>query len=226
MRFLGMILAVAGFAIAFIYPSYQVAHTGEEVAKFRVFDRETGHWKTGWKSHKVRLTSDMAPLRIRISGKGLAGANWTGSFLNFNVEIKGADGIVFSDRLDINIEDSNLIGESRDSKRAIPENLFRVSQDFGIVDNGTYTVSVKPVEEFDTSIAYMDVYVVANVEEPATQFQPLGYAALGLGVVLFVLGRSRKRRKKSKNRVAKKQASNHKTKNKPEQKWGRQAKDD
>lgn len=221
MRFLGLILIVAGAVIAFIYPSYQVGHTGNEVAKFRVFDRETGHWKTGWKSHKVRLTSDMAPLRIRISGKGLPGANWTGSFLNFKVQLKGNDGVVFSDVLDINIEDSNQIGESRDSKRNIPENLFRVSQDFGVIDNGTYELSVKPVEKFDTSIAYMDAYIVANVEEPITQFQPLGFAALGLGVVLFVLGRRKRKNKKHKADIHK-QRQKHKQKHK----WGRQAKDD
>ena len=225
MRFLGIILIVAGAAIAFIYPSYQVSHTGNEVAKFRVFDRETGHWKTGWKSHNVRLTSDMAPLRIRISGKGLAGANWTGSFLNFMVQLKGKDSVVFSDMLDINIEDSNQIGESRDSKRNIPKNLFRVSREFGVIDDGTYELSIKPVEEFDTSIAYMDAYVVANVEESITQFQPLGYAALGLGVVLFVLGRRNRKNKKRKNKKRKNQKSNAK-KQLPKLKWGRQTKDD
>lgn len=219
MRFIGIILAVAGFAIAFVYPSYQVAHTGEEVAKFRVFDRETGHWKTGWKSHKVRLTSDMAPLRIRLSGKGVSQAIWRKDFLKFSVQLEGENGISFSNELDIRVRDSDETDTSSNTTRNIPKTLFRVSQDFGIIDDGTYTLSVKPVEDFDTSIGYMDAYVVANVEETATQFQPLGFAALGLGVVLFVLGR---RRKKSKKRSANKQSVKQQSKHK----WGRQAKDD
>lgn len=219
MRFLAILVAVAGFAIIYIYPSYQVAHTGEEVAKFRVFDRETGHWKTGWKQHSVRLTSQMAPLRIRLSGKGLAGANWTGNFLNFKVELKGKDGIAFSDVLDINIDDSNQIGDSRDSKRDVPETLFRVSQDFGVIDNGTYELSVKPVEGFDISIAYMDAYIVANVEEPKTQFQTLGYAALGLGGLIFALGRRNRKSKKGKGKKRKEKKPTQKYK------WGRQPKE-
>ena len=127
--------------------------------------------------------------------------------------------------LDIDIEDSNQIGESRDSKRNIPKNLFRVSREFGVIDDGTYELSIKPVEEFDTSIAYMDAYVVANVEESITQFQPLGYAALGLGVVLFVLGRRNRKNKKRKNKKRKNQKSNAK-KQLPKLKWGRQTKDD
>lgn len=214
-RFISILLLIAGAAFAFIYPSYQVAHTGQEVAKFRVFDRETGHWKTGWKPHNVRLTSDMAPLRIRLSGKGLVGANWTGSFLNFTVQLKGVDGIVFSDVLDINIDDTNQIGESRDSKKDIPEILFRVSKEFGVIDNGTYELSVVPQEKFDTSIAYMDAYVVANVEEPARDYLPIAFVLIGVGMALFTIGRRKRKSKKAKHHAVKK----------VKQRWGRQPKD-
>lgn len=226
MRFLGIILAVAGIAFAFVYPSYQVAHTGEEVAKFRVFDRETGHWKTGWKSHKIRLTSDMAPLRIRLSGKGVSQAIWRTDFIKFNVQLEGQNGISFSNVLDIRVRDSDETDSASTNNNSIPKTLFRVSQDFGIVDNGTYTLSVKPIETFDTSIAYMDTTIVANVEETAKQFQPLGFAALGLGVVLFVLGRRRNRRRESKNPISQKQTAKQKSQKQQSHKWGRQEKDD
>lgn len=231
MRFLGIILIIAGAAVAFVYPSYQIGHSGNEVAKVRIFDRDTGVQNSNqWLTHKVRLTSNMAPLRIRLSGKTNKGASIAEQSLNYTIRLQSADdkSTIFSEGLSISIYDSNLDTQGGTRNEMTQTNLFEVSSEFGVIDDNLYEIAIQPGEKARGLTAYLDAIIMSNVEEPSTQFQPLGFAALGLGVVMFILGR---RRRKSKKQSAKgsnepKHNPKHNPKNNQGHKWGRQSKDD
>lgn len=223
MRLLGIVLIIAGAGIAFIYPSYQIGHSGNEVAKVRIYDRDTGVQNSNiWLTHKVRLTSDMAPLRIRLSGKTNRGASIAVNDLKYTIRLQSASekNTIFTEDLSISIYDSNLDSQGGTVNELTQTNLFEVSSEFGIIDNDLYELDIIPGQKARGLTAYLDAIIMSNVEEPSTQFQPLGFAALGLGVVLFVLGRRRRKANKHSAKSAKE------PKEKSKHKWGRQSKDD
>ncbi|MFK7903143.1 MAG: hypothetical protein AB8B49_09920 [Nitratireductor sp.] len=212
MRAIGILLLIAGAVLAFVYPSIQVNRSGQEIAKYRAFDRTIGQSTNGWKSHQVRLTTDMAPLRIRLNGKSVDGVTFATNNLVFLVGLSGEQGSAFSENIDISIYNSNTDSEGGIRNDRVKESLFKVSNEFGIVDNGLYTLTITPQANAGGLVEYLDVIVVSKVQDSSAQLQPIGFALLGMGLVFFVIGRARKKRKQ-------------KAAKKPKYKWGRQEED-
>ena len=192
MRFVAVLLVLAGLGFAFGYPLYQLDYSGKEFARERVFDRNDGGWKNGWKPIQIEITESQNPVRIRLIGEILSGEYFMNNTLPLTVDLQGPEGKVLSSAVQMNSR------ENSDQSGASQRRIQISTTDFGIVANGTHTLTVAMQVDRDVSLNWMDAAFIANVQKPDYSYQPIGLSLTVMGVILFVIGSKRRRRAKMK----------------------------
>ena len=107
MRFLSVLLILAGLAIAFALPLYQTDFAGETVETVEVFDRTKGGWRDGWQDGEIGLTAGGGPYRIRLEGELISGSVNLPATLPVFVELTGPQGPVFSGEFKLGVREEN-----------------------------------------------------------------------------------------------------------------------
>ena len=209
MRKLGFIIMFAGLGLAYLYPLFQEQFTGEEFARERIFDRNDGGWQNGWREVEVEIKESNNPIRIRFTGNILSGNYFLNNTLPLAVKLDGADGTILSTELQIN-------GRENQNESATNERTVQVATtEFGVIENGQYTLIVTSPITRDVNLNWMDAVFVSNVQVRDERFRPIGLGMMIAGLAMLIFGRRRKR-KRSKAKVV-----SGKTKSKPSR-WGRQ----
>lgn len=188
MRIISVLLIIAGLVLAVFYPVYQSDHTGTEIKKERVFDRFSANKFDGWREVEARLTSQMNPIRFRLSGSMLPTASLVGVSQKFIIELTGPSGPVYTGELDVVVQQT----DSEAAPKSI--NVWRVSPELGVLEDGNYKLKITNASELGNLLEYLDVTLVANVEQVSTDYRPIGFGMVGAGILLFSLFRKKRRR--------------------------------
>ncbi len=196
MRLVGIVLVLAGFALAFGYPLYQADYSGEKLTTLNLYDRERDGWKSEWQVTTVELSEADNPVRIRLEGKRAAADSFIGSTIPVSIEVEGPEGLVLSAGLDL-----RLASDSQGGTNSIDQRLYINAPDFDVLVPGTHEIRTATSIERDISIMSMDAVVMTRVKRPANEYLQPGLIMAGIGAALFVVGnrRSRKRVERAKS---------------------------
>ena len=202
MRFLSVLLILAGLAIAFALPLYQTDFAGEAVETVEVFDRTKGGWRDGWQDGEIGLTTDDGPYRIRLEGELISGSVNLPATLPVFVELTGPQGPVFSGEFKLGVREENP------NSGTVSERLFVSLPEFDVLADGAHTLSVRLLTEGDINLARMQAEIVGKAQAADYSFTSAGLGIFAVGTLLYLIsGRRRKKARKQKERS---------------QRWGRQ----
>ena len=202
MRFLSVLLILAGLAVAFALPLYQTDFAGEPVETLTVFDRTQGGWRDGWQDREVDLSTDGGPYRVRLEGRLTSGSANLPSTLPVFVELTGPQGPVFSGEFKLGVQEKNS------NSGTVSERLFISLPEFDVLANGSHTLSVRLLTERDINLARMEAEIAGNAQAADYSFTSAGLGIFAIGTLLYLIsGRRRKKTRKEKERS---------------QRWGRQ----
>ena len=206
MRFVGILLIVAGMFYAVARPWFSSNFTGEEHANAVIFDKnKTNSSSKGWKIARVFLDQENNPARIRIKVWRLPGQIYGDANIKLLVRVApiGLDGKtsapIINQQVFINLEnvDSQTLPQS-DAKLAVTS-----TREFEIDKTGQYKIGAYPIAadnvsdgqsdlNIDKNIIRIDAVVMGGVEAVGSSSPIFGGALVVLGIIMLSIFKRRK----------------------------------
>ena len=193
MRFLSVLLILAGLAIAFALPLYQTDFAGETVETVEVFDRTKGGWRDGWQDGEIGLTASGGPYRIRLEGELISGSMNLPATLPVFVELTGPQGPVFSGEFKLGVREENP------NSGTVSERLFVSLPEFDVLADGAHTLSVRLLTEGDINLARMQAEIVGKAQAADYSFTSAGLGIFAVGTLLYLISGRRRKKARTEN---------------------------
>ncbi|MCB1416702.1 MAG: hypothetical protein KDJ64_09845 [Nitratireductor sp.] len=193
MRFLSVLLILAGLAIAFALPLYQTDFAGEAVETVEVFDRTKGGWRDGWQDGEIGLTASGGPYRIRLEGELISGSVNLPATLPVFVELTGPQGPVFSGEFKLGVREENP------NSGTVSERLFVSLPEFDVLADGAHTLSVRLLTEGDINLARMQAEIVGKAQAADYSFTSAGLGIFAVGTLLYLISGRRRKKARTEN---------------------------
>ena len=193
MRFLSVLLILAGLAIAFALPLYQTDFAGEAVETVEVFDRTKGGWRDGWRDGEIGLTASGGPYRIRLEGELISGSMNLPATLPVFVELTGPQGPVFSGEFKLGVREENP------NSGTVSERLFVSLPEFDVLADGAHTLSVRLLTEGDINLARMQAEIVGKAQAADYSFTSAGLGIFAVGTLLYLISGRRRKKARTEN---------------------------
>lgn len=202
LRFFALILIIGGFAASIVWPNIVLRNSGHENVRKTVFERQNGGVANGWRAASIELSPADNPVRIVVDAVFLSGNKKIANTTALQVSIKLVETVVFEGEFELFLPGGGINPE-------LPQVSSLALPDFEVDEAGQYNVLVNSVESTDMNFKSIGISVRTNVEIPDERYVKPGFAALGLGVVLWLFTTGR-RTKSARNRREQKS-----------RKWGR-----
>ena len=193
MRFLSVLLILAGLAIAFALPLYQTDFAGEAVETVEVFDRTKGGWRDGWQDGEIGLTASGGPYRIRLEGELISGSVNLPATLPVFVELTGPQGPVFSGEFKLGVREENP------NSGTVSERLFVSLPEFDVLADGAHTLSVRLLTEGDINLGRMRAEIVGKAQAADYSFTSAGLGIFAVGTLLYLISGRRRKKARTEN---------------------------
>lgn len=183
---IGILLIVAGLAMAYIYPSFQTKFSGTPIHRTMVYERGR---KLG-AEFPVDMTVEHSPLKLRVRGKFLPDGAYTNNVSSFKVKVYSSDEVI--------VDEIVKLYHNPNSERDDDAQVDLVSHTplFSITRPGRYTVEFLKDKEMDFNLSSLVITVLANAKVPNTSYRKPGIAAMIIGAVLVFKGTRRRRKRK------------------------------
>ena len=211
MRFIPILLIVAGLYMAVVKPWFSTTLTGEELAQTQVYDRaNTTGGARGWNVSTVFLEKENSPAIIRIKVSRLPGQHYDNGKLKLLVRLApiSQDGTagqtIVNEAVTINLE----TGNSGNSTTQAQEISVISTSEFEVPRTGNYKIGAFPISsnnasngnpdlEIDRNITGISAIVMSGVEPVGKSNAILGFALIAVGLALMSIFKRRKRRRKA-----------------------------
>ncbi len=180
MRFLSVLMILAGLALGFGYPWYQYNMAGAEIGTYRVYQRG-GQFKPV----DVIISEDQAPVRVFVDMVPLQGyyPSQSRTMLTLTASTGGRTVLASSLSYIASTEESKNLQNS--------DKVFRDrAGDILTITPGKYHFVVGEGDIEGLSLKSVDLVLRSNAKEPDPRAMPAGIALFALGFLIFV--RSRK----------------------------------
>ena len=179
MRFLFVVILLAGTGIGFIYPWAMTNFSGREIGTWRVY--EQGRFKP----LTVSLSSRDAPVRVLVDLTARAEriVSQQRTVLTLTAATNGRT--VLASTLQFNHVDN-----PRQASPQLPDKIFR--DDAGViasVNSGPYVFTVGPGDAEDIPMRAVDLILRSGVGETDGRARPIGFALMAVGLIGFLLSR-------------------------------------
>ena len=183
MRFISLILLIAGVALAGAYPWYMNNFSGRELGSMTVFQQPDG-----FQPVTVRLSSADDPVRVLVDLTSRGPANFSGGIAVLTLTASSGGKTVLADTL------SFSKSVQREQSPQSTQSVFR--GDAGLitsVQNADYSFKIGPGDAEGVNYSKVELVLRANAGSVDSRAQPAGFVLVGLGVVGLILGSRRKR---------------------------------
>ncbi|TPO20048.1 hypothetical protein FJ987_05780 [Mesorhizobium sp. CU2] len=186
MRFLSLLLLIAGAAIGIFYPWAMSNFSGHAIGTYRVY--EGGRFKPV----TVQLAAGDAPLRVRgdLTARAARIAGQQRTLLTLTAASGGRT--VLASTLSFNHTDN-----PREVSPQLPDKIFR--DEAGVIETvtpGPYVFTVGPGDADGIDMRAVDLILRAGTGSIDERAQPAGYTLMGIGlsglVLTLVFGRGDK----------------------------------
>ena len=212
MRFIGIILIIAGLFYAIARPWFNSNFTGEELAQTVIFEKSGAEYDDrGWQVSNIFLDEKNNPARVQLNVWRLPGQFYDGNILKLLVRVApiSRDGTILSPKLNqqITIDLDNSTSSTLPSSEA---KLISISSDeFEIDHTGNYKIGAVPISadnvitgnaefEIDSNIVRIDAVVMGGVEAVGTSSPIIGAGLVLLGILILSIFRRKTSRRQHK----------------------------
>jgi len=179
MRFLFVLILLAGTGVSLIYPWAMTNFSGREIGTWRVY--EQGRFKP----LTVSLSGRDAPVRVLVDLTARAEriVSQQRTVLTLTAATNGRT--VLASTLQFNHVDN-----PRQASPQLPDKIFR--DDAGViasVNAGSYLFTVGPGDAEDIPMRAVDLILRSGVGETDRRARPVGFALMAVGLIGFLLSR-------------------------------------
>jgi hypothetical protein len=184
MRFVFLLILLAGAAIGVGYPWYVSNFSGKEIGTWRAYDRATG-----FRPFEARLTEADAPVRALVDLTTLGAPTFDETRTVLTVTAAGGGRTVLADTLTF----SNAV--RREVSPQATEKIYRA--DAGVihaVTPGTYTFTLGQGDADGIDMRSVDVVLRSDAALLDPRAQPLGFTLMAVGFIGLVAASRRRRR--------------------------------
>jgi hypothetical protein len=177
MRFLSVLILVAGAAIGVFYPWAVTNFSGHEIGSWRVYEQGRFTPVT------LPLADGDAPVRVLVDLTARAEriVSQQRTVLTLTAATKGRT--VLASTLQFNHSDN-----PRQASPQLPDKIFR--DDAGLIETvsaGPYTFTVGPGDAEDIPIRAVDLILRTAAGEADGRAKPVGFSLVGIGLLGFLL---------------------------------------
>jgi len=177
MRFLFVLILLAGTGVSFIYPWAMANFSGREIGTWRVY--EQGRFKP----LTVSLAGRDAPVRVLVDLTARAEriVSQQRTVLTLTAASNGRTALAST--LQFNHSDN-----PRQASPQLPDKIFR--DEAGViatVSPGPYTFTVGPGDAEDIPIRAVDLVLRSGVGETDRRARPVGFSLMAVGLIGFLL---------------------------------------
>ncbi|MBB6469968.1 hypothetical protein [Aminobacter carboxidus] len=213
MRFLFLIILLAGTGLGILYPWAATNFAGREIGTYRAYDRSGGY-----RPVEVALASSDAPVRVLVDLTTLAPpqVNPASAVLTITASTRGQT--VLAEAL--NFYDTT----PRERSPQLPDPVFR--DDAGLireVQPGSYRFVIEQGDADNIQIQRVDLILRSGGLEVDERAQPIGLSLLAVGFVGLVLSLRRKKDSRPDNPNSQAPNSQQPNSRQPAPRWGRDA---
>lgn len=183
MRFIFLLLLLAGAALGVGYPWYVSNFSGAEIGTWRVYDAASG-----FRSVDVTLAAVDAPLRVLVDMTTLGAPTFDDTKTVLTITAASAGRTVLADTLTFhNAVRREVSPQGRDT-------IFRAEAGvIQAVTPGSYTFTVGQGDADGIDMRYVDIVLRSDAALLDSRAQPLGFALIGVGFLGLIASRRRKR---------------------------------
>ena len=177
MRFLFVLILLAGTGIGLIYPWAMTNFSGREIGTWRVY--EQGRFKP----LTVSLSGRDAPVRVLVDLTARAERIVSQQRTVLTLTAATAGRTVLASTLQFNHVDN-----PRQASPQLPDKIFR--DDAGViasVNSGPYVFTVGPGDAEDIPMRAVDLILRSGVGETDRRARPVGFALMAVGLIGFLL---------------------------------------
>lgn len=183
MRFIFLLLLLAGAVLGVGYPWYVSNFSGAEIGTWRVYDAASG-----FRSVDVTLAAVDAPLRVLVDMTTLGAPTFDDTKTVLTITAASAGRTVLADTLTFhNAVRREVSPQGRDT-------IFRAEAGvIQAVTPGSYTFTVGQGDADGIDMRYVDIVLRSDAALLDSRAQPLGFALIGVGFLGLIASRRRKR---------------------------------
>ncbi|MEO9340512.1 hypothetical protein ABFT80_24175 [Mesorhizobium sp. SB112] len=183
MRFISILLLLAGAAAAIFYPWVVGNFSGEELGRWRLYDRASGFTPV-----QVSLQSDAAPVRVLIDMATTSAPRVKGATAALTLTADRGGRTVLATAM--SFTDAMI----RDDAPQTGRKIFR--DDAGFIDDfddGDYLFTAGPGDADGIVMDTVDLVLRGNALVLDTRYPPAGFLMMALGAVGFIFSLRRRR---------------------------------
>lgn len=183
MRFLFLLVLLAGAALGVFYPWYVNNFSGHELGTWRAYDRAGG-----FRPVSVRLDASDMPVRVLVDMTAIGEPALMGSRTAVTITAAGNGHTVFADTLSFHGS------KVRDNSPQTNEKIFRAEA--GVISGepgGNYIFTLGPGDAEGIDMHAVDVVLRGGAADLDQRAQPLGFSLMAVGVIGLVIAMRRRR---------------------------------
>lgn len=184
MRIFGFFLILVGLVIAFGYPSYHSGFTNFEIGNYTIFEKEKGY-----EDQTIWLAPDDMPIDITFSAMAENTELADGSQASVLVEIRNGESIERTDTVEFSAR-----ADDQSSSAANAGEMSARLEGFETSDGALYTFAFKEHDQQQVALNSITMTVTGIVIAPNNNIPTIGYALIGFGALIYLVG-SRRRSK-------------------------------
>lgn len=184
MRFVFLLVLLAGAAVGIGYPWYVNNFSGREIGNWRAYDHATG-----FRTFEANLTSADAPVRVLVDMTTLGAPTFDDTRTVLTITAASGSRTVLADTLSF----SNAV--RRETSPQATEKTFRV--DAGVIQAvtpGPYTFTLGQGDADGIDMRSVDVVLRSDAAMLDPRAQPLGFTLMAIGFIGLVVAFRRRRR--------------------------------
>ncbi len=183
MRFIFLLLLIAGVTLGIGYPWYVDNFSGDEIGTWRVYDAASG-----FRSAEVTLAAADAPVRVLVDMTSLGAPTFDDTKTVLTITAANGGKTVLADTLTFH----NAV--RREVSPQGKDTIFRAEAGvIQAVTPGSYTFTVGQGDADGIDMRYVDIVLRSDAALLDSRAQPLGFALIGVGFLGLIASRRRKR---------------------------------
>ncbi|RUM96445.1 hypothetical protein EET67_18035 [Pseudaminobacter arsenicus] len=189
MRFLFLLVLLAGAAMGVFYPWFVNNFSGHEIGTWRVYDRASG-----FKPVMARLDASDMPVRVLVDMTAVGEPALVGTRTVVTITAATDGRTVLADTL--TFQGSRV----RDESPQTNEKIFRAEA--GVIadtQGGSYTFTLGPGDAEGIDMHAVDLVLRADAADLDERAQPIGFSLMAIGVIGFVIAMRRRRGSERRN---------------------------
>lgn len=184
MRIFGFIIMLVGLAVAFGYPSFHAGFTNFEIGKYTVYDQANGY-----QNQTIWLTPEDMPIEITFSATAQSAELDGDEKATMLIEIKNGESIIRSQTLEF----SPSVNDQSNSLAA--NELSAELAGFELSEGALFEFTFNALNQQEVTLSAVTMTAIGIVTPPSNTIPTIGYAMIGFGALLYLVGGRRRSKK-------------------------------